>query len=89
LQRAVTCADATGRIRPERLLLGEGADGRAPALDAVVQTVEYLGPDIHVHVVLRNSGAALVITKNAARRPVVGEPLSLRYAAEDCILLPV
>jgi ABC-type Fe3+/spermidine/putrescine transport system ATPase subunit len=76
-------------LRPERLLLGEGAGACAPALDAVVRTMEYLGPDIHVHVVLRNGGAALVIAKNAARRPVVGEPLSLRYAAEDCILLPV
>ena len=76
-------------LRPERLLLSGGGDDKVPSLNGVVRTVEYLGADIHVHVALRNGGAVLVIAKNIARRPAAGEQLSLRYAAEDCILLPI
>jgi spermidine/putrescine transport system ATP-binding protein len=78
-------------IRPEHVVLGggDGADGAANELRGVVKEVVYLGSSIRYVVALPPGEVVTVEEMNlpGAARAAVGESVTLRVAAEYCLLL--
>jgi ABC-type sugar transport system ATPase subunit len=82
-------------VRPERVAVDQDSTRTSlepgdNVLSGRVADAADLGADIHLYIELATGQRIAVIEKNLGRPPRrVGEALSVRFNARDCIIVPV
>jgi ABC-type Fe3+/spermidine/putrescine transport system ATPase subunit len=74
-------------LRPERLRLSPTADSKR--LNATLETIEYLGPDIELRARASNGQRLMILDRNVGGEPPrVGSEIAVYFQPGDCIVVP-